>query len=213
MKPFPVYASDVWLYRVARETVAVVEPYYYVQPGLHTTMMVNALDNQLGAFAPEVVVLQVGIVDASPRALSEIERKVIARLPGFVQRLTHAFVRKSYARLITTRKITYVSPERFAANLDRIKQVFAPARFVVVPIGVPNEGYRRKNPLIEQNVARYNGLLAEAFGPDLLTDIFEGDVERFYTPDHHHLSAEGHAAVAASVVRRLNGLTGAGAWT
>lgn len=205
--PSPVFDDDVWTYRVVASQRARIAPFFYTLNGLHTGLMRQGLANVLGAFRPEIVILQIGIVDCAPKALKENELKVVTRLPAVLNRPIHRFVKRNYQALVKLRDITYVSRDDFRANLRAVAEHFSRASFVVVPIGPPNTAYKAKNPLMERNIGDYNDVLASVFGDAFAAEIYAGvDLEAFYLADNHHLSPHGHRTVAERVERRLDAL-------
>ncbi|MGH7438093.1 MAG: hypothetical protein ACRENE_20615 [Polyangiaceae bacterium] len=209
--PTRVEGEFVWVNHVAREMEDACRCFFYTVGGLHTNRLVESLATICEAFEPEILVLQVGIVDCAAKALSENERKIVARLPAIVQRPIHRFIRDNYARIVRFRDITYVPKNVFRANLLRLKDTFSSCAFVVVPIGAPNRAYSRKNPLIARNIAGYNAELAEVFGEAFLSETFTGeDLETLYIEDHHHLSKAGHRLVTRHVSERIRTLVANG---
>lgn len=196
---------------VARSLEGLVDPYFYTVAGLHSSDLVSSLSIQLGGFDADIVVVQIGIVDCAPKALRENERKVVLRLPGPLRRLIHTFLRRNYARIVRWRDVTYVSEARFRENLEVFREHFRGCRFVVVPIAPPNRGYVIKNPLIERNIVNYNRRLEQVFPEGFAREAFEGaDPDVLFASDHHHLSIQGHAAVASAVIARVADALAAG---
>lgn len=208
LSPEPIYDDQVWPRLVASHVDKRYDCYFFSRPGLHTGGMRENLAVQLGAYRPDIIALQIGIVDCSPRAMRENERKVIARLPGPLRTTALRLIRENYARLIAWRDITYVSEPSFRENLDALRAHFVEARFIALPIGLANTAYKQRNPLIERNITRYNQALADVFGADYVAETFDGvDIEQFYLSDNHHLSARGHQVYADAVMRRLDALS------
>ena len=205
--PERVTADEVWTTRVAKALSRDFAFFYYTRGGMHSGGLNADLNVHVAAFEAEVVILQVGIVDCAPRALSENEAKVALRLPGPLGRFVHAVVRRYYGQIIRARDIAYVSEREFEENLSAVRRAFGAAEFVVVPIGSPNTAYKRKNPLIARNVGRYNDVLVSVFGNGVLSGLFDGlELERTFVSDNHHLSPSGHAHVAQGVIARLEQL-------
>ena len=194
----------MWVNQVARSLEGLVDPYFYTVAGLHSKDLVFSLGVQLGGFDADIVVVQLGIVDCAPKALRENERKLVLRLPGPLRRLIHGFLRRNYARIVQWRDLTYVSEGRFTENLESFRNHFKGCRFVVVPIAPPNRGYQLKNPLIERNINNYNRVLERVFPEEFAGEAFAGaDPNVLFVSDHHHLSIQGHAAVASAVTARV----------
>lgn len=203
-QPESVVDHNTWPYRTAIELRDSFDAYFYLFAGLHTRMAVAHLRNQLGAFTPDCLVLQIGIVDCAPRAITEMERRILDHAPGFFSRPLHRLVRRNYSRLIRARRLAYVPSEEFRHNLTTLRDYFSAANFLVVPIGPANAQYQKQNPLLAEAIHKYNAILGEVFADGLLSDTYsDTDPESLFMSDNHHLSLEGHRVVATAVQRRL----------
>lgn len=205
LKPEAVLDDQVWTYRLFNDLKYKYSFYLYTVPGLHTNMLVSSLNNQLGAYQPDIVILQIGIVDCAPRALREIERKIIARFPNIIQRLIVEFVQNNYARLVVHRNITYVSLNQFSENLLKLREAFFSTQFIVVPIAPSNLAYEKKNPKIKSSILRYNQALSTVFKDSLMYDIFPKEcLDDIFLSDNHHLNCKGHDYIFQTLSRLLS---------
>ncbi|MGD9722089.1 MAG: Gfo/Idh/MocA family oxidoreductase [Pirellulales bacterium] len=167
---------------------------------------------------PDVVILQVGIVDCSPRIFSKRERALLNR--GFVPaRLRDWMVARRSARREALlrqshplRKV-YTPPQEFAACLQqfaaRLAQVEHVPRLIVLPILCDPQVMNVKSPGHTENVALYNGLLrtiARAAGADWLEPgelIRDQEVAESFASDGYHLSVAGSARCAQALAELL----------
>ncbi|XOV79192.1 MAG: SGNH/GDSL hydrolase family protein [Aestuariibacter sp.] len=204
-QPELVPDDATWTYVVSKRLKEHFDFFYYTVAGLHTGMLVQSLKFQAGAFRPDLIVLQIGIVDCAPRALKENERKVIQRLPGFISKVLLGFVRRNYHYLIRKRKISYVSLFQFENNLIELRNFFKRSQFLVVPIAPANTAYIESNPLISNNIKEYNKVLTKVFGEENILNVWEGeDPELLFLSDNHHLSVSGNAVLGQGVNEFIN---------
>lgn len=157
---------------------------------------------------PDIVVLQVGIVDCSPRVFSRRSRDLLNHR-YFPARLRDWLVaRRSAKRASIVAKDplakVYVPPstfrrtlEAFAARLEALPRVPA---LVVIPIVAAPEVLESKSPGHRSNVDLYNRHLQEVSARRgwtwLATDAL-GSVPAPFDADGYHLSAAGNRALAS----------------
>ena len=205
LKPEKASSSEVWSYRLSSSLKDRADFLFYTATGLHTSALMSNLENQLGAFEPDIIVAQVGIVDCSPRTMKENERKVVARLPQLVRKPLLNFIRRNYDEIIRRRNIAYVSPEQFEQNWRKLKDYFQGCEFIIIPIAPASRGYTQKNPLIEQNILAYNEILSRVFGGSYFEAAYQGaDTEQLFMSDNHHLSRSGHAFLLERLQEELS---------
>lgn len=205
MRPERLTDDACWVYRLVDAASDRFRFRLSTVPGLDSRQLLAMARLYHAAIAPDVIVLQVGIVDAYPRALKRIELSVLARFPGVLSRFFHALVKRFYAQLVRLRNIHYVEPEEFRRNLLDLRSLFPDTRILVVPVAPATQDYRRRNPLVGQSIVDYNGILGEVFGAGLLKDCFAGEPpEAVVASDNHHLSERGNERVFEAVRQALD---------
>lgn len=141
------------------------------------------------AFNPDIVVVQCGIVDCSPRFVTAFEKEIINKIPLFKNKILK-FLNKPSVR--KKRKITYVSKEEFRSNLMALKKKFPAAQFVFIGIVPGDEQYEKKLPGICKYVEEYNLELKNLdAGFISLAEMPKAGL----MSDFHHLNATGHEYV------------------
>ena len=82
--------------------------FQYRRAGL-TTAFINYEINEgsLISYKPDIIVLQVEIVDCYPRALTKIERAIISRIPIF-NNIMKKIIKRYYKKIVHYRNISYV---------------------------------------------------------------------------------------------------------
>lgn len=177
----------------------------WLKPGLDTAQLCIDTEQHLSAIhEPDVVILQIGIVDCYPRALKKHELSLILRMPSFISKLAHSLIKRNYKYLIKKRKICYVKPDLFQKNLCAFRSSFSKAKFVVIPIAPATVSYSAKNPLVKDAIVQYNEILLDVFGDGLLKNTYEGgEAEDILMSDGHHLNKLGNSKVFTAVKERI----------
>lgn len=151
-----------------------------------------------GTIQPALVLVQAGIVDCAPRALSVIEQQVLQRLP-IVGPLVLALVRKNAARLRCWRGMSYTSLASYKAWIQAYERTFASVHWIgILPA---DSEYESRVQGISAAIDRYNAALRR--GNFISTaDFTSSDI----MSDHHHLNVAGHqrlAALLAETIQRV----------
>ncbi len=142
-------------------------------------------------YKPNVVILQLGIVDCAPRLLKQgIERKLVTRLPKKYRNIYINFLKKFRERTPTN---TFVSIEKFEKNLvNYFERGFQSGvdKVILIEIPIPDQEMIKKNKNILSNVIKYNEVynklsknysFVECVAP-LKPDKFN---EKIYTDGYH----------------------------
>ncbi len=181
---------------------------YVSMPGLTTKRLYNEISNYLKAYEVDAVIIQVGIVDCAPRALTQNELKILSRIP-IVNRVVRFFVKKYRSKMVSFRKVTYTNVRDFRYYTHAITSCFNNKILFFLPIAPPTKAYEEYNPGVSSNVSCYNSILSENA---MLIDVYSGcDSNSIYMEDYHHLNKEGHNLIFNRVSDRieviLKGLT------
>lgn len=142
-----------------------------------------------GTIQPALVLVQSGIVDCAPRALSLIEQQVLQRLP-IVGSLVLAVVRKNAARLRRWRGMSYTSLVTYEAWIQTYERHFNNVYWIgILPADAE---YESRVQGIASAIERYNAVLR------LRNYVSTADFTSLdIMSDHHHLNAVGHHRLAA----------------
>lgn len=158
-----------------------------------------------GTVSPDLVLMQSGVVDCAPRALTVIEQQVLQRLPLFGAGLS-ALARRHAPTLRRLRRMSYTPLPTFSAYADRFEQLLGNVHWIgILPA---NAAYEERVEGMGAAIAAYNAVLRPR--RFISTDDFEpADI----MSDFHHLRARGHWRLftrLAEVVRRELSLAQAG---
>lgn len=193
--------EDCWSHKIAK--LDGIDVYHYMRGGYSTKKLAKELKGYLSGYKPDIILLQIGIVDCAPRALGSLELKLISKIP-VISKWIHFLVKKYRAEIIRRRKITYVPPSKFEKNLTKFKQHFEGADIFALPIAPANKSYIAHSPGIEKNIVDYNEILKRLFTE--LNPYENTDPERIFMIDNHHLNKYGHLVVYERVANFLDTL-------
>lgn len=158
---------------------------------------------ELEYYEPQVVVVQVGIVDCAPRYFRKWEKQLLDLIPVHTVSDGLFFLAKHLRS--RSEKRSYVDRPTFRANLKAYCQRAEKSkvgRIVVVKILQPGTTYSRKNPRIEESITSYNAIIedvvdqfgnAETLRP-LADDptVEKAAIEENTLSDGYHLNRKGH---------------------
>lgn len=199
-------ASDTWTYST-RDLLETNDSSYScffdMKPMRTSSSLLDEIRSHILSYEPDVIVLQIGIVDCYPRSLTRFESQVLSRIP-ILKNVSKYFVKKFYRQLIKIRKISYTTKEEFNNNLQEIKSYFPNAQWLVIPIAPASDEYKEINPLVESNIDNYNQILKDNFFEDFLEDLFKQKHDQsIFLDDNHHLSKYGHTLVRNYITQEI----------
>jgi hypothetical protein len=153
------------------------------------------------SFKPDYVIMQIGIVDCAPRALSQFELMFLEKF-SLSRRYILPVIKKYSVKLRSIRKISYTKPDAFVAILTKIKRLLPTTTFVSIGILPTSEEYEQIVPGVTESRAFFNTILRREFG---LTFISVDDLDRKgIMSDHIHLNRIGQAEVYRKLKAFLN---------
>jgi hypothetical protein len=149
-------------------------------------------------FRPDICIIQCGIVDCSPRALTEFEQYVI-NSNRYTRKIGNLIIPKVKGFLRKNRYIQLTSHSKFRSTLELFKA--EKMKTVVVGIIPAPDEYNIKVPGILENITHYNKILEDVFG-DFFIDT--NDIKQdCLMSDFHHLNKKGHAAVFEKIQSKI----------
>lgn len=179
--------------------------YSFQKKGLTTDRIAKELKDHLNFINPDLLILQVGIVDCSPRALKESEVNFINKIP-IIRSIIKKIVKKYYEKISSFRNLCYVDIKQFEKNLEQLNSTFNDVDKIIVPIGLPPEGYKKKSPLIEGRIESYNKIFKKIFSSyylEVFTQKTNDFLEIIYTEDYYHLNDFGHNLLYECLIAKL----------
>lgn len=153
-----------------------------------------------GTIKPALVLVQSGVVDCAPRALTIIEQQVLKRIP-IIGSLLLELVRRNAALLRRWRRMSYTSLSSYEAWVQAYERLFANVYWIeILPASVEYEAHVRG---ISAAINLYNEVLHRR-NYISTTDFTSLDI----MSDYHHLNITGHQRLAvrlADTVQRVVG--------
>tara|TARA_R110002050_G_scaffold97132_1_gene202062 strand:- start:12442 stop:13146 length:705 start_codon:yes stop_codon:yes gene_type:complete len=157
-------------------------------------------------FKPDVVILQLGIVDCAPRLLSLLDKIIIKIIPvklknGYIGLLKKVKKRK--------RNNTLVSLNKFKSNINRyiLRANKLNTKIIFIAISIPDERVIKKNRFISENAELYNNFLiqlAEKNDFIYITKPLIKESSKEIYEDGYHPNQQGHLEIYTRVQEILN---------
>lgn len=151
-----------------------------------------------GTIEPALVLVQSGVVDCAPRALTVIEQQVLKRLP-LIGSLILKLVRKYSELLRSWRKMSYTPLASYEAWVDSYERLFANVYWIeILPASADYEAHVSG---ISSAINSYNKVLRRRNCISTADFTSEDTMS-----DYHHLNINGHQRLAdrlADTVQRL----------
>lgn len=149
-------------------------------------------------YNPDIVIIQVGIVDCAPRFMTKFELTVVRKIPLLGTYLIKVMNRKLVRKI---RNITYVKPAIFKENLEKIKNFLPKSKFIIIGIIPANNDYEKILPGIGLKIDQYNEILSH-IGGDFITlkDLPADSI----MSDHIHLKEKGHKYIFDILKEKIN---------
>ena len=177
---------------------------------LMTTLLGHDFKEHILFKDPEIVILQIGVVDCAPRIISLKEKAVLNHrlFPSFIRRKIIAY-RKRNKREITKQTPlakVYTPPRVFESALkqffSRVDQEYSiqKKRVIVLPILANIHFMQKSSPNYGDNVLHYNQILQQVSVNVKATFVniahsFNRDADNFCS-DGYHLNEKGNRSIA-----------------
>jgi len=145
-------------------------------------------------FNPDLVIVQVGIVDCAPRFLTRKELLFMRLLP-FSKYILKSLNNKNVKRI---RGVTYTSKKQFKSNIEKINKSFD-CKVVFIGILPASFHYENQLPGVIKNITDYNHLLSQYEFLDT-----NGFPQEGIMSDYHHLNPLGNQILFESLKTKLN---------
>lgn len=170
--------------------------YTFLEGGKSSADLIRHPINKLN---PDLIIVQVGIVDAVRRATGKNYLKVVSRIP--IINRTHSLITKRYHLLITKLfNIHYVNFNLFLNNIKNFVRMNNQAKIVFLSIAPAGKYLVDNTYRVKEDIELYNSALrdskADVINP--FEDVQE--IDDFLLKDGHHLNELGHKLVFESVI-------------
>ena len=163
----------------------------------------------LEIYKPDIVILQIGMVEAAPRLFRKKGLEFF-----FMNKILSAKKRSLYIDYIKKRRVrspllTESTPETFKKNIssyfDRVKN--NNSEIIIIPILPATDLYIKKSPFIENNIKIYNNIFVEAKNKYSCINIAEPfrkgiDINKLCV-DELHLNKEGSLILYNEITKHI----------
>lgn len=137
---------------------------------------------------PALVLMQCGVVDCAPRALTFMEQQLLQRLP-VLGPIISKIVRKNASQIRRWRKMSYTSLANYEAWVEVYEKLFANVYWIEILPADAN--YESRVHGISKAITSYNEVLRQRRCVST-TDF----TSNYIMSDLHHLNSEGHKLLA-----------------
>lgn len=195
--------EDTWYYKLKHK----LKSYKFIDKE-HRGSMSNRLVSEGGGFAnilpgsdllefynPDIIIIQLGIVDCSPRYISiySFGYKVLTKLPFFLQKIYYNFKKKYSKR---SSKNAYISPQIFHNNYKNFinRAIKLNSKIIITEISPVSTEFQIKSPEINISIKRYNNILKKLSDKNENVFLFSPfyEFQSNFLIDELHYSKIGH---------------------
>lgn len=146
---------------------------------------------------PDLIIIQVGIVDACRRSLSRRELNIVSRIP-LVRRIIRFISNRYHHALTRIRNVHYCSLDEFKKSIAKIKNEMS-AKLVFISIAPAGNNLVKKVYNVQEDINRYNAAVKEMPDVDFINP-YTGNADDFIlSTDGHHLNLRGEEMVFQAV--------------
>lgn len=194
-RPVPeiVLYEETWCHKLSEISIV-----HQCSLGGGTIDQLSSQLNYLKMFSPDFVIVQSGIVDCTPRALTKTENYLVNKF--WLSRKLMNYFSKLIIRSLRKRGKTYTTPKVFSANVNRFLKEFG-SKLYWVGIIPAVEKYENKITGVEKNINTYNTILQEKLKMNYISTAEFS--ESFLMSDFHHLNKAGHHKLFLDISGRL----------
>lgn len=210
MKKILVITDSLGLPRPAPEVVEYEQTWVYMlsqqsQVWQHSSggSTIRELYSQIEYFKmfnPDIVIIQSGIVDCAPRAMSKFENEFINKV-WLTKKLAKKFLKeKTLNFLRRKRSCFYTSAYDYEKFVNLFKKAFSD-KLYWVGIVPANAGYEKKIPGITLQIEKYNKILNRNLSGKFINS--DNLTEKDVMSDFIHLTVSGHLSVFENIKKQI----------
>jgi hypothetical protein len=149
---------------------------------------------------PDFIIVQSGLADCRPEAFSDVEKRLIERLPGKIFGNLKRNIQNP--TIVKRRQITRVPPDSFRKTLKKFKMIFSKSTIYWLEICAA-PAYEKDRPGICRRLSEYNEIINEIYGDGfvpLQESILRVDG---FNLDHQHWLRQAHRMAADELIARI----------
>lgn len=212
MKRIVLFTDSLALPRVAPEITYYEDTYPYLLKKEFEVFQFSKGGGLMGDFIeqssyykqyrPDIIILQIGIVDCAPRAFSKVEEILFCSNRLFYSIRRFLSKTKMSKKIRNVRKLSWTPKQAYRKECEFLISKFQDSKVYALSIIPTSEDYEAQVPGISKKICEYNSILQEVFGDNLI-DLSEIPYEGIMS-DHHHLTKVGHQYVYEKIIRKIS---------
>jgi hypothetical protein len=211
MKKVLVFSDSLALPRPTPEVVNYNETWVYKLSQIYNVhqisiggAIIEELSTQINyakMFEPDFVILQAGIVDCAPRAMTKFETRFLNKYKFTRILLKKILTPKVLFLLRKYRNVTYTKKFIFESQVEIFYKHFR-SKLFWIEILPANTDFSQSIPGIENNIKEYNSIIKEKVENNFISvPDFKAD---YLMSDHHHLSELGHGYIFDLIMDKIS---------
>lgn len=159
-------------------------------------------------YNPDIVIIQLGIVDCSPRLMGSMESKIVSLLPKLLRKKYISIIKKVRNRSEKRVKVKLNHYRKYLLNYIKKVNEYN-CKIICLKIGNVGKSTLVKNPKINISIENYNNVLKEicsSFDLQFIDPFFNSsDVNKgeYTIDDGYHLSAKGNQVISSTIIDYL----------
>lgn len=151
-------------------------------------------------YLPDVVIIQLGIVDCAPRYLkrSSLSYKIIERLPSTLKKLTYTLVKKIKSRSIKNSDVSLIQFEHYLEVYIKRCLKNNVSKIIFIKICTPDKKIQERSPELIQSINLFNEILEKLnrdFNIVKLIDPLNSSNDSNIFDDGYHPNKKGNELV------------------
>lgn len=189
-----VDVEDTWVDQLLRDNTLDVWFYTYCERGQYA----KRIDvNRIKLLNPDIIICQIGIVDATRRAIHRLSLAIISRIP-ILSKVCNILIRKNHYFLTKIRKIHCTNIRDYTRILESIFSC-SNCGNIFICIAPPGQYMKEQVFNIDNDVNQYNKVITDLnFSNTILLNPYKNQKD-YMLQDGHHLNKKGHELIFLSV--------------
>lgn len=200
-KPELLKVEETWPKILGCNYIESMEIFQYSVGGLTSNKVLEFIELYLESYDPDIVIIQVGIVDCCPRVLTQLELSMLMRIPAFIRNRIRTILNKYRNLILKYRDARYVKYDCFDNNIAKIVSSVS-SELIFVLVSPPNDKFKEHTLGIEKSIKDYNEIISKHARKTVCIDVKYK--ESVYMNDMHHLNALGNVELANEILRIID---------
>lgn len=195
--------TSTWTHRIIEEFGDRFVFYTWCKHGLSIDVDGGVILEWTREIKPNIIICQVGIVDASRRALSRRELIWLNRMPKLISERVRNYISLNHYKLTRRRDIHYTSKGDFLSFLKKLLDCTG-ENLLYIPI-MAGKAMDEKCFACQSDISEYNGLAQKLIPQGIeYLDFWKGiEKDDILLDDGHHLNMNGEAYLYKKVSETL----------